>query len=718
MIQLLLLAEATDAVPEAALACADLKGDCYFWATVGHCEDNAGFMARTCSLSCGSCSPPDSAPYPLLDSAAAAPYSLAAAAERAAAAPAPLLLLFDGAGSGSTQPLGLPAGERIVSLSAGELHLLVRTASGAVYAFADNAMGQLGRPLSASRLPYTAWQPYALRWPGRSGGLAAAAAVDACAGRMHSAAVLASGEVFAWGDNGHGQCGVLPEETPMSVAPAELEMLDAPLALPARVPLPEHATAVACGELHTLVLGASGAVYAFGDNGFGQLGARTEHAVETPLKVPLPLEKGEAVVGLAAAASHSLARTSGGRLLGWGDNTHGQLGEGRRGFTASAAAVPLPLRAGEEVVEVAASSYHSAARTSGGRLLLWGDNSFGQLGAEASNASQVGEAHSSEPFGGVEFGAAALALGEYHTLALCNASHVWSFGYNGRYQLARTRGVRWDGMPQRAELPLPKADPPSLLAAGAYFSAAVSRSGHLVVWGEHPSAAERAGAAPASGLYTWGENAARQLCRSLDGGLDYDAEPGLASSVAGLLPDGELPVFGCGGFHTLVHAGGGPAVLSCGGGEEDDEADSAEDSVVHLAGGHVHSVALSAKGRVWTWGSNSHGQLGWAPVPPPSEAAVRLFPPGAVRLPPRHRPESAPAATAAPPRVVAVAAGGYHTLALTEEGDVYSWGANHHGQLLRASPSPVDPMPRWAAVPGMTPAPSPGVVWYEQRVVW
>ena len=238
MLLLLLLAEATDAVPEAALACADLKDDCYFWATVGHCEDNAGFMARTCSLSCGTCSPPDSAPFPLLDSAAAAPYSLAAAAERAAAAPAPLLLLFDGAGSGSTQPLGLPAGERIVSLSAGELHLLVRTASGAVYAFADNAMGQLGRPLSASRLPYTAWQPYALRWPGRSGGLAAAAAVDACAGRMHSAAVLASGEVFAWGDNGHGQCGVLPEETPMSVSPAELEMLDAPLALPARVPLP------------------------------------------------------------------------------------------------------------------------------------------------------------------------------------------------------------------------------------------------------------------------------------------------------------------------------------------------------------------------------------------------------------------------------------------------------------------------------------------------
>lgn len=370
--------------PEVLAECGDWKEDCYFWSNVGHCEDNARFMLSRCPLSCGVCQPSDPGDPFLLSG----PHVDVSAV-------APQLVLMGGLEGGTTQTLGLPAGDPIVELSAGEVHLVCRTTSGAVFSLGDNSLGQLGRPLAAAREPHAAWRPYRVRWPAPG-----ARAVSVSAGRMHSAAVLDDGQVVTWGDNAHGQCGVSAEMTPLNVAPAELELLDAAVALPARVPLPERASAVACGELHCLALGVSGAVYAWGDNVYGQLGSVTDHASEPPLRVPV----GEPVVALSAAAFHSLALTDRGRVFGWGDNTHGQLGPNRAGFVAALlsggaegagrggggpppteeefeaefaaaatpAPLPLPLHAGEAVVSVTAGAYHSAAVTSLGRLLLWG----------------------------------------------------------------------------------------------------------------------------------------------------------------------------------------------------------------------------------------------------------------------------------------------------------------------------------------------------------
>ena len=61
--------------------------------------------------------------------------------------------------------------------------------------------------------------------------------------------------------------------------------------LPAEVPLPERCVALAAGYFHTLCLGESGAVWAFGCNGKGQLGAWAEagsvQAVELGYRTPL-----------------------------------------------------------------------------------------------------------------------------------------------------------------------------------------------------------------------------------------------------------------------------------------------------------------------------------------------------------------------------------------------------------------------------------------------
>jgi alpha-tubulin suppressor-like RCC1 family protein/uncharacterized protein YjdB len=79
-----------------------------------------------------------------------------------------------------------------------------------------------------------------------------------------------------------------------------------------------------------------------------------------------------------------------------------------------------------------------------------------------------------------------------------------------------------------------------------------------------------------------------------------------------------------------------------------------------IAAGGYHTVALDRDGKVWTWGRNSEGQLGHS-----SGALSNKKPEGIAGL----------------PKIVAIAAGEYHTLAVDESGQVWAWGLNQYGQL-------------------------------------
>ena len=255
------------------------------------------------------------------------------------------------------------------------------------------------------------------------------------------------------------------------------------------VPLRTPIAAFSLGEVHTLVLTSAGEVYSFGDNSFGAAcngsspidvhasegGATATAATDAFSRCDLPLMEGERVTDVAAGSFHSLAFTSYGRVLGWGDSSHGQLGSERKdGYVYSLlqeaqsarvdnaeieaqiemasviAEIALPLHAGENVTGVWTRSFHSAALTDAGRLIVWGDNVYGQIGAEPANETSVGDSQMATPLGpGTGFFADRVALGELHTLALDNASRLVSFGLNTRHQLGRMRGATWDALPVR-----------------------------------------------------------------------------------------------------------------------------------------------------------------------------------------------------------------------------------------------------------------------------
>jgi hypothetical protein len=82
--------------------------------------------------------------------------------------------------------------------------------------------------------------------------------------------------------------------------------------------------------------------------------------------------------------------------------------------------------------------------------------------------------------------------------------------------------------------------------------------------------------------------------------------------------------------------------------------------VTAVAGGYYHSIALKNDGTVWCWGSNSYGQIG-------NNSTTSL--------------SKVPAPVAGLVNVIAVAAGGEHSLALKSDGTVWAWGRNLEGQL-------------------------------------
>eukprot|EP00066_Takifugu_rubripes_P027183 XP_011616449.1 PREDICTED: probable E3 ubiquitin-protein ligase HERC6 isoform X2 [Takifugu rubripes] len=81
--------------------------------------------------------------------------------------------------------------------------------------------------------------------------------------------------------------------------------------------------------------------------------------------------------------------------------------------------------------------------------------------------------------------------------------------------------------------------------------------------------------------------------------------------------------------------------------------------IVQVACGQDHSLAVSACGRVFSWGAAESGQLGTDQM--------------------SSRPSQVPIPLPVP--VIQVACGKSHSVALTKGGDVLSWGSNSFGQL-------------------------------------
>jgi len=302
----------------------------------------------------------------LLSPAAPATAALATAAlATAAPARAPLPQTIQAWGSNSYGELGngtttdsstpgpvkIPANTRFASARC-LLSCLAVTTTGQLYAWGNNAAGQLGDGTTKQRLT-----PVRVHLP------AGTKVTAVRPGAFFTLALTASGKVLAWGSNAVGQLGTGSKQSSR---------------LPVPVKLPKGVTvkAISAGEDNGLALTTTGQVLSWGANASGQLGTGNTKGRLTPGLVRLP--KGTTVASIAAGPSSGYAVTKGGGMLAWGLNNHGQLGDGTTRQRRTPVKVSLP--AGTTVVAAVSGDLHVLALTKSGKVLAWGTNQAGQLG--------------------------------------------------------------------------------------------------------------------------------------------------------------------------------------------------------------------------------------------------------------------------------------------------------------------------------------------------
>ncbi len=540
-------------------------------------------------------------------------------------------------------PLQVPGLTHVVSVAAGERHSLAARADGSVWAWGYNGSGQLGDGT---------WEDHA---PAPVPGLEDV--VSVAAGWEHSLALRREGTVWAWGHGFWGQLGIGDAPPPAMSTPVKVHALDevraisthgdSTLALrhdgtvwgwgrnlnleptrtdnlhtPVHVQSLNGVLAIARGDQHALVLRTDGSIWGWGQDDDGRVGLGLAHQ---PFPVTIPAIQGARKS--AISSNHVLALQADGSVWAWGSDYYGERGTS----STPPEEQPVPVEGITDAVDVAAGTGSSFILRADGTLWAWGNNASGQLGNGTTTPRR--KPQPVPGLGNIVSVTVQPSSSQAHVLALDADGRVWAWGHNASGQLG-------DGTTTARSSPIRVAGLSGIVAVsvGFDFSLALQRNGQ--VW-------------------AWGNNTYGQLGDGTTTARRTPVRVGLPRVTA----------IQAGGFHGLaLHADG---TLWGWGRNREGQLDPSRltawftrpialpglPTAVGLAAGYMSSLALSAEGRVWTWGDNSSGQSGRGNV---SDGASQRSPPAPI--PELHG-------------VSALFASNGTVQAMDEEGTVFSWGS-------------------------------------------
>lgn len=246
----------------------------------------------------------------------------------------------------------------IKAVAAGAFHSLALRNDDTLWAWGSNDAGQLGADTLTTLGRLYSPEPKMVA----AAGVILANFSSIAANGKHSLA-RASGKVWAWGLNGSGQLGIDPHTT-------------GALNVPTVVNVPTSGIAgIAAGSAFNYAVGKDGTLWAWGNNGNGQLGNNSTVSTHIPVQVLTASGPLTGIVQATAGIQHGLALDNSGNVWAWGYNHFGQLGNS----SAKDSAVAVQVSGVANATEVRAFGSSSMAKV-GGAWYVWGDNSFGQLG--------------------------------------------------------------------------------------------------------------------------------------------------------------------------------------------------------------------------------------------------------------------------------------------------------------------------------------------------
>jgi alpha-tubulin suppressor-like RCC1 family protein len=280
----------------------------------------------------------------------------------------------------------------VTAIAAGAAHAVALKKDGTVWTWGDNSNGQLGNG-STSTQSLT---------PVQVGGLTDMTAI--AAGANHTVALKKDGTVWTWGDNSNGQLG--DGSTTQSSTPVKVSSLTG-------------ITDIAAGNAHTVARKNDGTVWTWGDNSNGQLGNGNTTQKTTPVQVSDPSDSSSELTGvttIAAGAAHTVALKNDGTVRTWGDNSNGQLGDGK----TTQKKAPVQVSGLSKVIAISAGGANTAALKDDGTAWIWGNNSNGQIGNGTTTTPITTPVQVSDPSdtSGHLTSVIAIAAGDTHTVAL------------------------------------------------------------------------------------------------------------------------------------------------------------------------------------------------------------------------------------------------------------------------------------------------------------
>jgi len=226
-------------------------------------------------------------------------------------------------------------------------------------------------------------------------------------GAMHTCAGL-YGRVYCWGDNAFGQLGdltILDRSAPVAIGSIR-DVVDLQL-----------------GEEHSCAMTTIGAIQCWGRNDRGQLGDGTGVDQNRPVFVR-GLEQGAR--SLWVGPFHNCARAADGRVLCWGRNDHGQLGDG----TLSTRDAPVPMMNTANIDSLLLGADMTCAVMSDRTVSCRGYNVMGQLGTGSTAASDQTTPVNVSGVASVRQATA----GYQHACVLFDSGEVRCWGDNRRFQ--------------------------------------------------------------------------------------------------------------------------------------------------------------------------------------------------------------------------------------------------------------------------------------------
>jgi alpha-tubulin suppressor-like RCC1 family protein len=251
--------------------------------------------------------------------------------------------LGNGAATGNVVSPGpaltMPVTAEPTAVSAGQEHTCVLLDTGQVSCWGGDFSGQLGNGAAAG---VVAAPPPPVTLPG---GVRATAI---SAGAFHTCALLSSGQVTCWGENGDGQLG--------NGNTSDVTSPPTPVVLPGGA----TATAISAGNSHTCAVLSSGQVTCWGNDLSGQLGngpASSADVTSPPPPITLPA----AATSVSAGRNHTCARLVTGDVSCWGSDFRGQIGNGDAITVNAASPFTIGFAVGAKATAVTVGDEHSCA---------------------------------------------------------------------------------------------------------------------------------------------------------------------------------------------------------------------------------------------------------------------------------------------------------------------------------------------------------------------